>query len=163
MTSQVGGFQNPGVWSHLFFNWAEKGIFNQFGISLYLRTVVTSWSYCSRGKWPIDYQNDQSSLFRGSYRHISKIFHLEYTRYVRVLRIGSHIGSALRNVSTFCGSFLSLLYASVSMRFRSKERGTRVKHRAKKAHVKEQGRGPRTVKWVFMAFFPVFSKFHSLK
>ena len=70
---------------------------------------VTSWSYCSRGKWPIDYQNDQSSLFRGSYKHISKIFHLEYTRYVRVLGIGRHIGSALRNVSTFCGSFLSLL------------------------------------------------------
>ena len=63
----------------------------------------------------MDYENDQSSLFRGSYRHISKTFHLEYTTYLRVLRIGSHIGSASRNVSTFCGSFLSLL----SKRFRA--------------------------------------------
>ena len=39
---------------------------DQSGKSLYLRTVVTSWSYCSRGKWRIDYQNYQSSPFRGS-------------------------------------------------------------------------------------------------
>ena len=39
---------------------------HQSGKSLYLRTVVTSWSYCSRGKWRIDYLNDQSSPFRGS-------------------------------------------------------------------------------------------------
>ena len=36
---------------------------HQSGIFLYLRTVVTSWGYCSRRKWRIDYQNDHSSWF----------------------------------------------------------------------------------------------------
>ena len=44
----------------------------QSGISLNLRTVVTSRSYCSQGKWLIDFQNNQSSLFE-ALRHISKI------------------------------------------------------------------------------------------
>ena len=35
----------------------------QSGISLNLRTVVTSWSYCSRGKWRIDHLNDHSHHF----------------------------------------------------------------------------------------------------
>ena len=38
------------------------------------------------GKWRIDYQNDQSSLFRGSRGYFEA-----YSTYLRVLRIGSHI------------------------------------------------------------------------
>ena len=48
---------------------------HQSGISLYLRTVVTPWGYCSRGKWRIDYQNDQSSLFRSSQAYLSWSVH----------------------------------------------------------------------------------------
>ena len=67
------------------------------GISLILRTVVTSWSYCSRGKWRIDYLNDRSHRFE-AFRHILKSFHEAYTIFLSGQRIGSHIGSVSWNI-----------------------------------------------------------------
>ena len=55
----------------------------QSGISLNLRTVVTSWSYnCSPVKWRIDYLNDHSHRFE-ALRHIFKTFHEAYTIFVK--------------------------------------------------------------------------------
>ena len=56
----------------------QKCVLKQSGISLNLRTVVTSWSYCSRGKWRIDYPKDHSHRFE-ALRHIFKTFHEAYT------------------------------------------------------------------------------------
>ena len=47
-------------------------------MSLNLRPVVTSWSYCSQGKWRIDYLNDPSHRIE-ALRHIFKTFHEAYT------------------------------------------------------------------------------------
>ena len=40
-----------------------------------------------------------------AFGHISKTFYEAYSTYLRVLRIGNHIWSAWKNVSTFCGLF----------------------------------------------------------
>ena len=69
----------------------------QFGISLNLRTVVNSWSYCSRGKWRIDCLNENSHRFY-ALKHIFKTFHEAYTICLRGQRIGSHIGSVSWNI-----------------------------------------------------------------
>ena len=65
----------------------------QSGIPLNLRTVVTSWSYCSRGKWRIDHLNDHSHRFSQTY--ILKTFHVAYTIFSSRQRIGSHTRSVL--------------------------------------------------------------------
>ena len=65
----------------------------QSGIPLNLRTVVTSWSYCSRGKWRIDHLNDHSHRFSQTY--FLKTFHVAYTIFSSRQRIGSHTGSVL--------------------------------------------------------------------
>ena len=62
-----------------------------------LRTVVTSWRYCSRVKWHIDYLNDDSHRFE-ALRHIFKTFHVAYTILLSGQRIGSHIGSVSWNI-----------------------------------------------------------------
>ena len=73
-------------------------MFKQSGISLNLRTAVTSWSYnCFRVKWCIDYLNDHSHGFE-ALRHIFKTFHEAYTIFVKSREI----------FSTFCGLFLLL-------------------------------------------------------
>ena len=61
-------------------------------MSLNLRPVVTSWSYCSQGKWRIDYLNDPSHRIE-ALRHIFKTFHEAYTIFLSGQRIGSHIES----------------------------------------------------------------------
>ena len=50
---------------------------NQSGISLNLRTVVTSWSYCSRRKRGMNYLNDHSDRFK-ALRHIFKVARLDF-------------------------------------------------------------------------------------
>ena len=61
----------------------------QSRISPDLETVVTSWSYCSPGKWRI---RPEVTVFE-ALRHISKAFHEAYTIVLRLLRIESHNGS----------------------------------------------------------------------
>ena len=73
-------------------------MFKQSGISLNLRTAVTSWSYnCFRVKCCIDYLNDHSHGFE-ALRHIFKTFYEAYTIFVKSREI----------FSTFCGLFLLL-------------------------------------------------------
>ena len=73
-----------------------KAKLKRSGISLNLRTVVTSWSYCSRVKWRIDYLNDHSHHFK-ALRHIFKTFDEAYTIFLSGERIGSDIGSVSWN------------------------------------------------------------------
>ena len=58
---------------------------------------MTSWSYCSREKWRIDYLNDHSHRFE-TLRHICKTFHEAYTIFSSGKRIESHIGSFSWNI-----------------------------------------------------------------
>ena len=66
---------------------------NQSGRFLNLETVVTSWSYCSRGKWRIRPEFTVSRI-SGIFRRLF----MRHTNFLKVLRIGSRIGSALWNI-----------------------------------------------------------------
>ena len=79
---------------------------NQSEISVNLKTFVTSWSYCSRGKWRLDFLNDHSHRFE-VLRHTFKTFHEAFTIFLSGQRIESHEVS--REIfSTFCVLFLLL-------------------------------------------------------
>ena len=71
---------------------------NQSEISVNLKTFVTSWSYCSRAKWRIDYLNDHSHRFE-ALRYTFKTFHEAYTIFLSGQRIESHEVS--RDISSF--------------------------------------------------------------
>ena len=85
---------------------------DQSQISLNLRTVVTSWSYCSWGKWWINYVNDNSHRFK-ALGHISKTFLEAYTIFLSGKRIGSHIGIDSWNIQHILWLFSSFKQRNV--------------------------------------------------
>ena len=68
---------------------------------------MTSWSYCSRGKWRIDYPKDHSHRFE-ALRDIFKTFHEAYTIFY-VDSVAEAILKVSREIfNTFCDLFLLL-------------------------------------------------------
>ena len=69
---------------------------------------MTSWSYCSREKWRIDYLNDYSHRFE-TLRGIFVRLFMRHTQFFQVESVSKAILEVSREIfSTFCALFLLL-------------------------------------------------------